>query len=77
MGNPKTAYKRNDWKDSLYEELGQEFDCFRKYHMETLLGDFNTKVVREDMFKMSSANDSLYESINPLKPSGNFTYDQV
>jgi hypothetical protein len=31
--------KRDDSKDSFYEELEQVFDNFSKYHMKMLLGD--------------------------------------
>jgi hypothetical protein len=32
--------------------------------MKTMLGDFNAKVGREDIFKPTIANKSLHESIN-------------
>jgi endonuclease/exonuclease/phosphatase (EEP) superfamily protein YafD len=38
-------------KDSFNEELEQVFDQFSRYHMKILLGDFNAKVGREDIFK--------------------------
>jgi hypothetical protein len=37
--------------DSFYEELERVFDKFPKHHMKILLGDFNAKVGREDIFK--------------------------
>jgi exonuclease III len=40
-----------DIKDRFYEVLEQVFDKFPKYHMKILLGDFNVKVGREDLFK--------------------------
>jgi exonuclease III len=40
-----------DDKDSFYEELGRIFNKFPKYRMKILLGDFNIKVGREDIFK--------------------------
>jgi hypothetical protein len=36
----------DDVKDSFYEELGRVFHQFPMYDMNILLGDFNTKVVR-------------------------------
>jgi exonuclease III len=42
--------KINDIKDRIYEELEHVFDKFPKYHMKILLGDFNVKVDREDIF---------------------------
>jgi len=43
--------KSEESKDSFYEELDQVFDHFPKYHMKTLLGDFNAKVGRENISK--------------------------
>jgi exonuclease III len=41
---------KDDIKDSFYEELEQVFDQFPRYHMKILVGDFNAKVEREDIF---------------------------
>ena len=43
--------KSDDTKDSFYGELEQVFDHFPKYDMKILLGDFNGKVGRENIFK--------------------------
>jgi hypothetical protein len=43
-----TEVKDNDIKNSFYEEIEQALDQFPRYHMKTLLGDFNAKVGRED-----------------------------
>jgi hypothetical protein len=43
--------KCDDSKDSFYEELEQDFDHFPRYHIKILLGDFNAKVGRENIFK--------------------------
>jgi hypothetical protein len=51
-----TEVKTNDMKDSFYEELECVFDKFPKYHMKILLGDFNAKVGREDIFKLTIWN---------------------
>jgi hypothetical protein len=56
--------KDDDIKDSFYEELEQVFDQFPKYHMKILLGDFNAKVGREDIFKPIIGNESLHEASN-------------
>jgi exonuclease III len=45
-----TDDKTDDVKDSFYEELECVFDKLTKYHMKILLGDFNAKVGREDIF---------------------------
>jgi hypothetical protein len=46
-----TEDKTDDVKGSLYEELECVFDKFPNYRLKILLGDFNAKVVREDIFK--------------------------
>jgi hypothetical protein len=51
-------------KDSFYEELERVFDKFPKYHMKILLGAFNAKVGREDIFKPIIGNESLHEISN-------------
>jgi hypothetical protein len=48
--------KRDGSKDRFNEELEQVFDHFRKYHMKILLGDFNAKVGRENIFKPTIGN---------------------
>ena len=44
--------KSEESKDSFYEELEEVFDHFPKYQMKILLGDFNAKVGRENIFKL-------------------------
>jgi hypothetical protein len=56
--------KIDDIKDSFYEELEQVFDKFLRYHMTNLLGDFNAKVGREDIFEPTIGNESLHEISN-------------
>jgi exonuclease III len=51
-------------KDSFYEELEHVFNKFSKYRMTILLGDFNAKVGREDIFKPTIGNGSLHEISN-------------
>jgi hypothetical protein len=46
-----TEDKIDDVKDNFYEELERVFNEFPKYHMKVLLGDFNAKTGREDIFK--------------------------
>jgi exonuclease III len=48
--------KTHDVKDSFYEELERIFNKFPKYHLKILLGDLNTKVDREDIFKPAIGN---------------------
>jgi exonuclease III len=59
-----TEDKTDDVKDSFYEELERVFYKFPKYHMKILLGDFNAKVGREDIFKLTIGNESLHEISN-------------
>jgi len=52
--------KSDDAKDSFYKEREHVFYNFSKYHMKIMLGDFNTKLGREDIFKPTNGNDSLH-----------------
>ena len=56
--------KSDNSKGSFYEEFEQVFDHFPKYHMGVLLGDFNAKVGRENIFKPTIGNDSLHQDSN-------------
>jgi hypothetical protein len=53
--------KGDDSKDSFYEELEQVFHQFPRYHMKILLGDFNAKVGKENIFKLTIGNESLHQ----------------
>jgi hypothetical protein len=59
--NVPTENKIDDVKDSFYGELEHKFP---KYQMQILLGDFNTKVCREDIFTPATVNESLQEISN-------------
>jgi endonuclease/exonuclease/phosphatase family metal-dependent hydrolase len=58
--------KIDNIKERFYEELRVEqvFEKFPKYHMKLLIGDFNAKVCREDIFKPTIGNESLRETNN-------------
>jgi len=56
--------KSDESKDSFYEDLEQVFDDFPKYHMKMLLGDFNAKVGRENIFKPTIGQESLHQDSN-------------
>ncbi|KAJ4427637.1 hypothetical protein ANN_25285 [Periplaneta americana] len=55
----KSEEKDDYLKDSFYEELEQTFDQLPRYHMKILLGDFNAKVGREDIFKSTIGKESI------------------
>jgi hypothetical protein len=59
-----TEDKDDDIKDSFYEELERVFDQFPRYHMKIVLGDFNPKVRRGDIFKQLIGRESLHEANN-------------
>jgi endonuclease/exonuclease/phosphatase family metal-dependent hydrolase len=59
-----TEEENDDLEDSFYEELQQVFSHFPKYHMNILLGDFNAKFGREDIFKLTVGNESLHQGSN-------------
>jgi len=48
----------------VFEELEQVFDHFQKFHTKMLLGDFNAKVGRENIFKPTIAQESLHQDDN-------------
>jgi hypothetical protein len=54
----------DDFQNSIYEELEQVFNNFPKYRMKILLGDFNTKVGRENIFKPTTGNECLHQESN-------------
>jgi exonuclease III len=54
----------DDVKGSFYSELACEFDKFSKHHTKILLGDFNAKVGRVDIFKPAIENETLHEISN-------------
>jgi hypothetical protein len=54
----------DDVTDSFYEELGRVFDQFPGYDIKILLGDFNAKLDREDIFKPTIGNESSREISN-------------
>jgi exonuclease III len=51
-------------KDSFYEELEQVFNNFPEYHVKILLGDFNAKLGKEDIFNLIIGNESLQVDSN-------------
>jgi exonuclease III len=55
-----TGDKIADVKDSFYRELDPVFNKFPKYYMKIVLGDFNSKIDREDIFKPTVGNESLH-----------------
>jgi hypothetical protein len=59
-----TEEKSDDSKRSFYKELEQVFYHFPKYHMKILLGDFEAKVGRETIFKLTIGNKILHEDSN-------------
>jgi exonuclease III len=54
----------DDVKGSFSEDMERVSDEFPKYHMNLLLGDFNVKVCREDIFKATTENENLHEISN-------------
>ena len=60
----RSEEKSDESKDRFCEELEQVFDHFPMYHMKILLGDFNAKVGRENIFKPTIRNESLHQDSN-------------
>jgi len=53
-----TEHKHDDSKDNC-EKLEQVFDHLPKYDMKILFGDFDAKMGRKDVFKLTSRVKSL------------------
>ena len=56
--------EKSDDTDSYYVELQLVFDHFHKYYMKILLGEFNSKVGRENIFKPTVGNERLHQDSN-------------
>jgi len=56
--------KSDDSKHSFYEDLEKGLKNCCKYHMKILIGDFNAKVGRENIFKPTIGNESLHNDSN-------------
>jgi exonuclease III len=56
--------KIDDSKDEFYEALVVVFDHVTKYRLKILLGDFNAKLEKEDIFKPAIGNESLNQDSN-------------
>jgi len=61
------AEKSDDSKDSFCEELEKAFDHLPMYHKKILLGYFNAKVGRGNIFKPTIGNYSLHQDTNDNK----------
>jgi hypothetical protein len=59
-----TGDKIDNIKDRFHDELEQVFEKFPKYPMKNLLGEFNAKIGREDIFKPTIGNESLHQISN-------------
>ena len=59
-----TEDKDDDIKDSFYEEIERLFDQLPMYHMKILLGDFNAKVGRENIFQPTIWTESVHPGCN-------------
>jgi hypothetical protein len=53
--------KSDDIKDSFFEVLRRVIDQFPRYDMNILLGGFNAKAGREDIFKPTIGNEISHE----------------
>ena len=63
-GHAPSEEESEESKDSFYEELEKVFDHLPKYQMKILLGNFNAKVGRENIFKPIIGQKSLHQDSN-------------
>ncbi|PNF43921.1 hypothetical protein B7P43_G02818 [Cryptotermes secundus] len=61
--NVQSLYRAGSLR-AVVEEILKYFDKFPKYSMKILLGDFNAKVGKEDIFKATIGNKSVHEISN-------------
>jgi hypothetical protein len=63
-----TEDETDDMEISFYDELERILDQFPKYHVEILLGDFNAKLGRENIFNPTIgkeiSNDNGIRGVN-------------
>ena len=52
--------KSDGAKDRFYEELEQVFDHFLKCHIKILIADFNAELGRQNIFKPTFGNITLF-----------------
>ena len=70
--------KSEELKDSFNEELEEVFYHLPKYYMKILLGDFNAKLGRENIFKPIIGQESLHQDSNDNGDrSANFTTSKI
>jgi hypothetical protein len=58
--------KSDDSRDSFFFFLEQIFYTFPMFHMKILLGDFNAKLGRENIFKPTIGNESRHQVSNDI-----------
>ena len=51
-------------QERVFTRNKQVFDHFPEYHMKIILGDFNAKLGRENVFKPTIGNESLHQESN-------------
>ena len=59
-----TEDKDDGIKDSFYEEIERLFDQLPRYHIKILLGDFNAKVGRENIFQPTIGTECVHPESN-------------
>lgn len=59
-----TEEKGEDIKESFYEELDRVWDLIPNYCVKIVLGDFNAKVGREEMYQPTIGRESLHDRSN-------------
>jgi hypothetical protein len=64
LNDHATTEDNIDYMKDIYKELERVFNKYPKCLTKILLGDFNAKVGREDIFKPTIGNESLHEISN-------------
>lgn len=59
-----TNEKKDEIKDQFYEEIGKVVNALPRYDVKIVLGDFNAKIGREEVYKSITGGYSLHGKTN-------------
>ncbi|VVC27358.1 Endonuclease/exonuclease/phosphatase, partial [Cinara cedri] len=63
-GYAPTEDKQQDEKEAFYEDLNTIFESIAKSQLKIILGDFNAKIGKEEMYRPTIGKESLHTHSN-------------